>query len=93
MDACVQVGAAAAPVYDAADMVADPQIRARSLKYVPDSDFGQILMQDVLARMSATPGEITRTGGAVGQDNEEIYHKRLGLSDRRIRELREEGVI
>src|ERR1700678_173201 len=48
--------AAVAPVYDVSTLVADPHIQAReTLIEVPDSDFGQLLMQNVLARLSESP--------------------------------------
>jgi crotonobetainyl-CoA:carnitine CoA-transferase CaiB-like acyl-CoA transferase len=50
-------------------------------------------MQNVLFRMSETPGAIRHAGKALVADNDEIYRGRLGLSEEDLRELRERHVI
>lgn len=86
--------AAVAPVYDVGELVADPHIRARqTLTRVPDADFGQLLMQNVLARLSASPGRIRFTGRPPGADTDAVLIGELGLSDSYVEALREQGVI
>jgi len=50
-------------------------------------------MQNLMFRLSDSPGAIRFTGRRLGQDNEHIYAERLGLVAERIAELREQGVI
>ncbi len=53
--------------------MADPHIRqTQMLTEVPDADLGQLLMSNVLWRMSATPGEIRYTGRPLGADTDEV---------------------
>jgi crotonobetainyl-CoA:carnitine CoA-transferase CaiB-like acyl-CoA transferase len=50
-------------------------------------------MQNLMFRLSETPGAIRFPGRRLGQDNDEVYGERLGLAPERIGELREAGVI
>lgn len=85
--------AAIAPIYDVAGVVADPQYQALgSLVTVPDPELGPVLMQNVLFRLSDTPGAINTTGPRLGEHNAEVYGK-LGLDAARLEALRREGVV
>jgi crotonobetainyl-CoA:carnitine CoA-transferase CaiB-like acyl-CoA transferase len=89
-----QAQVAAAPVYDAAQLLADPQLTARgTYPAIADPDFGSMRVQAPVPRFSATPGRIEHLGAALGQHNDEIYGGLLGLDAERQRELREQGVI
>jgi crotonobetainyl-CoA:carnitine CoA-transferase CaiB-like acyl-CoA transferase len=57
--------AAAAPVYDMADVFADPQVAARDGIVEADG----VPMQGLLARFSATPGAVRWAGRPLGADN------------------------
>jgi crotonobetainyl-CoA:carnitine CoA-transferase CaiB-like acyl-CoA transferase len=93
LDAFEQAGAAAAPIYDARDLVEDPHIRETDmLVEVPDTDLGQVLMHNVMWRMSETPGEIRFTGRALGADTDEVLTD-VGIGADRIATLREQGVL
>ncbi len=84
-------GAAIAPVYDVADLMADPQILARdAITEVDDPDLGPVRMQNLLFRMSATPGAIRFTGRALGADTDAILGDELGLD---VAALRERGIV
>jgi formyl-CoA transferase len=85
--------AAVAPIYDVADLMADPQYQALgSLISVPDQDFGSIKMQNVLFRLSDTPGSIETTGPHLGEHNGEVFG-RLGLGADRLADLAKDGVL
>ncbi len=85
--------AAVAPIYDVSDVMSDPQFQAlQSIVSVPDEDFGQIKMQNVIFRMMGTPGKIRWPGRHVGQDNEAVYGE-LGISRQRLAELKADGVV
>jgi crotonobetainyl-CoA:carnitine CoA-transferase CaiB-like acyl-CoA transferase len=77
---CESAEVAAVMINTVADVVADPHINARgSLIRVPDPVLGSVLMQNVIARLSETPGEIRATGPALGQHNDMILRDRYGL--------------
>jgi succinyl-CoA:(S)-malate CoA-transferase subunit B len=46
-----------------------------------------------MPRLTDTPGGIDRLGPALGEHNDEVYRKRLGLSEARIQALKQAGVI
>jgi crotonobetainyl-CoA:carnitine CoA-transferase CaiB-like acyl-CoA transferase len=88
-----EAGAAVAPVYSAADLVEDPQVRHREmLVEVDDPDLGTLLQHNVLFRMSATPGGIRSTGRGHGADTDEVLGA-LGYDPESVAELRRRGVV
>jgi formyl-CoA transferase len=85
--------AAVGPVYSIVDIVEDPHVRDReTLTRVDDPELGPLLMQNMIARLTATPGEIRHPGPPLGRHNDEVYGK-LGLSRDEILELRRQGAI
>jgi crotonobetainyl-CoA:carnitine CoA-transferase CaiB-like acyl-CoA transferase len=85
--------AAVAPIYDVRDVLADPQFAALgSLVRVPDPELGSVLMQNVLFRLSDTPGEIRSAGPAIGQHTEEVLGE-LGIGADEVAELRRKGAV
>jgi crotonobetainyl-CoA:carnitine CoA-transferase CaiB-like acyl-CoA transferase len=82
----------AGPVHTVADIERDPHWRARLLT-VDVPDHGEsVRMHNVVPRLSATPGEIQWTGGALGQDNQTVYGE-LGISCDEQKQLMSTGVI
>ena len=76
--------AAISLVYDISQVVNDEQYRAiGTVVRVPDPDFGSVAMQNVLFRLSRTPGAIEYTGKAHGADTDAILRE-IGYSDTRI---------
>jgi crotonobetainyl-CoA:carnitine CoA-transferase CaiB-like acyl-CoA transferase len=85
--------AAVAPIYDVRDVLADPQFAALgSLVRVPDPELGSVLMQNVLFRLSDTPGEIRSAGPSIGQHTEEVLGE-LGIDPADVAELRAKGAV
>ncbi|MGW1467757.1 CaiB/BaiF CoA transferase family protein [Streptomyces sp. NPDC002308] len=85
--------AAIAPIYDVRDVMEDPQYRALdSVTEVDDPELGPLRMQNVLFRLSETPGGIRWAGRPHGADTEEILTE-LGLSGERIAALRSQGAL
>jgi crotonobetainyl-CoA:carnitine CoA-transferase CaiB-like acyl-CoA transferase len=89
-----KAAAAAAPVYDVSGLVADPHVRGRQvLTRVPDPDFGDLLMQNLIARLSDSPGRIRFTGRAAGADTDAILISELGMSPEDVAGLRGRDII
>jgi crotonobetainyl-CoA:carnitine CoA-transferase CaiB-like acyl-CoA transferase len=85
---------AAAPVYDAEHLLADPHLTARgTYPTIDDPELGPMRVQAPIARLSATPGRIDHLGPPLGADNDDIYGRLLGLDPSRVAELRAAGVI
>lgn len=85
--------AAVAPVYDVTGILTDPQYRALgTVVNVDDPDLGTIRMQNVLFRLSKTPGGIRWTGRSPGADTDSVLAE-LGLLSEQISSLRKDGVV
>lgn len=85
--------AALGPVYDVRGVLADPQYAAiGTVATVDDDELGPIKMQNVLFRLSETPGAIRWAGRPHGGDTDAVLHD-LGLSDDEIADLRTRGVV
>lgn len=83
-----------APIYSARQIVNDPQVKAREfLRVVPDEDFGTVRLQDVVPRFRHDPGRVYASGGAIGQDNAEVFGEWLGLTPEDRDALHANGVI
>ncbi|POX60248.1 acyl-CoA transferase [Streptomyces sp. Ru62] len=85
--------AAVAPVQDVRDVLADPQYQALdTVTTVEDPELGPLRMQNVLFRLSATPGEIRWAGRPHGADTDAVLAE-LGLTPADIAALRAEGAL
>ena len=85
--------AAVAPIQDIRDVMADPQYQALdTVTTVDDPDLGPLRMQNVLFRLSSTPGAIRWAGRPHGADTERVLTE-LGLADAELATLREEGAV
>ncbi|WSV52044.1 CoA transferase [Streptomyces decoyicus] len=85
--------AAVAPVYDIREVMADPQYQALgSITEVPDDELGTLRMQNVLFRLSETPGAIRWAGRPHGADTDEVLAA-LGLTGPEIDGLRAAGAL
>jgi crotonobetainyl-CoA:carnitine CoA-transferase CaiB-like acyl-CoA transferase len=86
--------AAIAPVYDVTDVFADPQFAALdTLTTVHDPVLGDVRMQNVLFRLSETPGRIKWTGRPIGADNTAVFVDQLGLTVEELDVLHTKGVV
>jgi len=85
--------ASVGPVYDAAGIAADPQFAALgTITTVDDDELGPLRMQNVLFRMSRTPGAIRWAGRAHGADTDTVLAE-LGCDPDEIAALRAKGVV
>jgi formyl-CoA transferase len=87
-------GVPAGLIYRAPEMLSDPHFKAReAIISVPHPDFGELKMQNVVPKLSATPGSVRTPSPALGQHNDEIFLDLLELEPARYRDLRDRGVI
>ena len=85
--------AAVAPVYDVRGVMADPQYRALgTVQTVDDDELGPVKMQNVLFRLSKTPGSIRWPGRPHGRDTDNVLSE-LGLGTVKIAALKEGGIV
>jgi crotonobetainyl-CoA:carnitine CoA-transferase CaiB-like acyl-CoA transferase len=85
--------AAIAPVYDIQQIFDDPQYRALdTITAVDVPELGRVKMQNVLFRLSDTPGGIRFGGRAHGADTDELLTE-LGYSPDAISTLRDGGAV
>ena len=85
--------AAVAPIYDITDIFKDEQFAALgTIKTVQDEELGPIKFQNVLFRLSDTPGAINTAGPSLGKHTKEVLNK-YGISDDQIAELKTKGVV
>jgi crotonobetainyl-CoA:carnitine CoA-transferase CaiB-like acyl-CoA transferase len=76
------------PIYDAADIFADPHFVARqTIVSVPDEELGEVRMQCVVPRFSETEVAVRRAGPSLGQHNDEVFAA-LGLSEQDVARLK-----
>lgn len=93
VDAFEKAEAAIAPIYDVRDIMEDPQYQALgTITEVPDPELGPLRMQNVLFRLSETPGAIRWAGRPHGADTEEVLAE-LGLTPSDITALRTQGAL
>ncbi|WP_030784008.1 CaiB/BaiF CoA transferase family protein [Streptomyces sp. NRRL S-920] len=93
IEAFEKAEAAVAPVQDVRDVMTDPQYAALStLTTVDDPELGPLRMQNVLFRLSETPGAVRWAGRPHGADTDAVLTE-LGLTEREITTLRKEGAL
>jgi crotonobetainyl-CoA:carnitine CoA-transferase CaiB-like acyl-CoA transferase len=85
---------AAAPVYDAEQLLADEHMRARgTFLELADPELGTMTVQAPVARLSETPGVVEFLGRERGADNEAVFGGLLGIGAERLEALRSTGTI
>ncbi|WP_327427994.1 CaiB/BaiF CoA transferase family protein [Streptomyces sp. NBC_01236] len=93
LEAFEKAEAAVAPIQDVRDVMNDPQYEALdTITTIDDPELGPLRMQNVLFRLSATPGAIHWAGRPHGADTETVLAE-LGLTGPEIDALRAEGAL
>jgi len=81
------------PIYDIADIFADPQYRARGDMTRIDSRVGPVVLPSAVPRMSRTSPVLESVGPALGADTEAVLQRLLGLGPEAMERLRKAGVV
>ncbi len=89
-----EAGAAAGPVYDVAQLLADEHVRARDtfIEVASPAGEGPVLQLRPVPRLSRTPGQIRYAGLGPGAATDEVLRE-LGYEDAEIDRLRAEGAV
>lgn len=94
LDRLHEAGVPAGRIYTARDMFTDPHFAARdAIVRVAHPELGEVPMQNVFPKLSATPGRVRSAGPELGEHNDDIFRTLLGLDDAAIAGLAERGVI
>ncbi|MGG3467906.1 CaiB/BaiF CoA-transferase family protein [Neobacillus pocheonensis] len=84
----------AGSIYSVEDIMHDPHYQARKMiQEVAVEGLGMLKMPGIVPKMSATPGGIEWAGPKLGQHTEDVLEEKLRLTDEKIRDLKEKGII
>jgi len=87
-------GVPVAPVNDLDQVVANEQAQTREMFVSVDHPvLGEMTLPGFPIKFSETKGELTTPAPLIGQHNEEVYARLLGLTRAEIASLRRDGVI
>jgi len=93
-DLMSEYGIPSGKIYRAPEMFEDAHFKAReAIVKTQHPKFGELLMQNVAPKLSATPGSIRLPGPELGQHNDEIYRQVLNYDDDRLAALAAAGII
>lgn len=96
IDTLSQVGVISGPINTVAEVVRDPQLRARGMiaDHFDERIGRNVKGPGVVPALSESPGTIRNAGPArPGQHNDEVYGGLLGRSAQELEALRSEGVL
>jgi formyl-CoA transferase len=94
LDRLHEGGVPAGRVYTAEDMMRDPHFAAReAIVRLTHPQLGEFPQQNVVPRLSDTPGGVRSLGPALGEHNEEVYRGLLGVDEEQLGRWRAERVI
>ena len=81
-------------IYTAPDMLADAHFKAReAIVTLAHPQLGEFPMQNVVPKLSDTPGEVRWVGPELGEHTDEVLEEVLGLDTAARTELYNAGVI
>jgi formyl-CoA transferase len=87
-------GVPAGETYRAPEMLNDPHFAAReAIITVDHPDLGEFPMQNVVPKLSDTPGAVRWVGPKLGEHTDEVMQDLVGLSTEELASLRTAGVI
>ena len=83
----------AGPIYSVVDMFNDPHYQARGLFEQVEVNGQPLKIPAMVPKLSETPGRTDWPGGEVGEFNEEIYCRWLGISEKDLADLQRRGIV
>jgi formyl-CoA transferase len=87
-------GVPAGRIFTAADMFEDPHFAARNaIVSIEHPREGNVPMQNVAPRLSATPGSVRSAAPELGADNAYVFEDILGMTKPELDGLRQSGTI
>ena len=86
-------GVAAGPIYNVADMFADPQYQARDLFESVEIDGGTLQIPAIVPKLSKTPGRTDTPGPKLGAHTDTVLGELLKMDAGALESLRAAGVI
>jgi formyl-CoA transferase len=87
-------GVPAGRIYRAPEIMADPHVRAReAIVRVMHHEYGELAMQNVVPRLSATPGQVRHAAPALGADTATILSDLLGLGEAEQSGLKARAIV
>jgi crotonobetainyl-CoA:carnitine CoA-transferase CaiB-like acyl-CoA transferase len=94
LSTCAAAEVPCGPVYAIDEIFEDEQYRARgNLAGIEDPRAGEVVVPNVVPRLSRTPGRIDWLGPALGAHTEETLGRLLGIGLAEIERLRRDGVV
>ena len=95
VDACLAAGVPAAPIFDVAQVCADPHIAKDRNMFIEQEHpkAGKVIVTGTPFKLSGTPATYRTPAPALGQDNLEVYKELLGLDEQQVAALYAAGVI
>ena len=91
---CEDNGVPAGNMYRVPEMLDDPQYQARdALVEINHPEHDNFMMQNVVPKLSKTPGSVDTVGPELGAHNEVIYGELLGMDSATMDDLSQRGII
>lgn len=81
------------PIYNVADMLADPHFEERGLFERVEIDGKPLKIPAVLPKLERTPGATDWPGGAIGSHTDEVLQSVLQMTPEAIQQLKADGVL
>jgi formyl-CoA transferase len=89
-----EAGVVASRIFTARDIVEDQTYaELGDVASVHDEELGDVRMQGVIPRLANHPGDIWRTGAPLGEDNDDVLDRWLGLDEPARDALRADGIL
>ena len=97
MQVMLAAGVPAGPILSAAEVVADPHLRARGmlveLPVVVDGDEETVTFTGVVPKLEQRPGSVRWLGPELGEHTDEVLSRLLSLGTDQLQQLRQKKVI
>ena len=94
MARCLEGEVPIGPINTVADIFEDPHFAARgNLLRVKHERAGDVTVPNTLPRLSRTPGRVESLGAALGEHNEDVYGRLLGLTPADLQALKDKELV